>query len=247
MSTKYFTVFLGLLIATFTLTKTYAQAPEPKPEVAVVFLKNGSTNSYPRVLFHFNGFPKNQEILVSIQRPLVKKIHQIDSFSINDVREVISSNKSEKEALEMTAQGFLPGERAKVSFQNKEGQTLVSVSIIPYKISCEIPEEKLALGAELVSIFPLTNYELTLDGVQDGEKLILQSKSGKETIRHELTYKSNNKLAIAPGVLGVQGGIGEVSIITKKGTLSLKLPWGSKLVPSPMPEQKSYKAPISHI
>lgn len=247
MSTKFFTLFLGVLIATSTLTKTYAQTPAQKPEVAVVFLKTGSTNSYPRVLFHFNGFPKNQEILVSVQRPLVKKIHRKDSFSINDKGEVISSNNREKEALEMTAQGFLPGERAIVIFQNKEGQTLVSVSIIPYGMSCEIPEQKLALGAELISIFPLTNYELTLDGLQDGEKLILQSKSGNETIRHELIYNSNNKLAIAPGVLGLPGGIGEVSIITKKGTLSLKLPWGSKLVSSPMPEQKSDETSISHI
>lgn len=179
MIKRYVTTFARVLLLTLLFGAAYADTPPSQPSVTVSFLESKTRASIPSVLLHLKEFPKNKEISGTIQRPLVKKQHQTEKFRINDQGKIVHQDRTEKEALNISAQEFLPGERVTAIFQTTAGDVLTTASFIPYPICDKTSDSSLAVSAELTNVEP-ANYELTIQGLQKGEIFVLRSQSGDE-------------------------------------------------------------------
>jgi hypothetical protein len=221
MTAKKFTLGIGYFVMCFYCSLVFAG-----PEVVATVEQPKSRYAYPKIGFHLKEFPQDQEIICSIERPILHKKEQLSRFRVNEAGKL---DGTESGALEMVAQGYLRGEQITVTFCTQDGTTIASTSVIPSPISHTIPEKNLTLSAELTGTFPIAHYNLQISGLQDGEKFTFRTKSGEERLEHEVTYHKPMGFGYSPDILNGLGGIGEVSIITTRGTLSLQLPWGYRL------------------
>ncbi len=227
---------IGYLLSLISYSTLFAELPVKEPVIAVAFERANTLYSYPKVYLHLSSFPTNEETICSIHRPLFAKEKRLAQFKINDLGKIIYPDNREEEAIELSALGFLKGERIITTFSTLEGKEIASASFIPYLLAHDIPGTDLAISAELVTIRSITYYTLNVEGIQDGEKFFFQTKSGNEFQKQELVGGQFRGFGYTPDVLGSLGGVGEVSIVTDRGTLSLHLPWGYRLFEVPAKE-----------
>jgi len=234
---------IGCFLALFGNNMLCAEMPVTEPAIAIAFDRPNSFYPYPKVYLHLSSFPTNEKIICSISRPIFGRENQLLQFELNEQGKIIYPDNREEEAIELSALGFLKGERVIASFRTLEGKEIASASFIPCRLAHEIPGTKLAISAELVTIRSISHYTLSIEGIHDGEKFFFQTKSGNEFHKQELVGGQFQEFGYTPDVLGSLGGIGEVSIITDRGTLFLNLPWGYRLFEVPTKRYGSKSLP----
>ena len=224
MTAKKLALGVGCFVMCFCFSLVFAG-----PEVVAAVEKPKGRYAYPKVYFHLKEFPQDQEIMCSIERPVFHKKEQLSRFRVNESGKILKLDGTEASALEMVAQGYLRGEQITATFCTQDGAAIASTSVIPSPVLHEIPEKNLTLSAVLLFAFPIANYELQIGGLQDGEKFTFRSQSAGEKLEQEVIYGEYKGFVYSPDILNGLGGVGEVSIITNRGTLFLQLPWGYRL------------------
>lgn len=188
---------------------------------------------HSKSLLLFKKFPAEQDIIFSIKRLVRADVdhykEQCRLYCQKDGSLFLNGNQTASYFC-IESRGFLPGERIYCRFQTKSGNPTQEISFIPNQMIASNPSKKITLEAELITIDP-TMYAIKLAGMKNGESFKFRSISGHEVIEKTINYQSGNSFNILPGVLGLDGGLEELQILTESNeTIILHLPWGNELL-----------------
>ncbi len=208
-----------------------AEAAEALPKLKDLHAKNPGFN---KILFKLEGYPKQQEIIFEIKRPLTnapEQYRRIASFTIQDDGSYL--NNDDKQIMPYivgSSRGFLPGERIVFRFRTADGSIDKEVSGIPAPAIFKDKQGKIAVRAEILSVSP-TVYTVDLFTMKEGEEYELKSTSLGETFKAKPTFYSDKPFHYAPAPKGkIQGGHSTLQIKRKSGEVyTMKLPWGTAL------------------
>jgi hypothetical protein len=177
---------------------------------------------FQKHLVYCSGNIYDRVISYEITRPI---------FETNNVDiGVLLNNPEEFPAGIISAKNFFPGEKIIINFKTAEASFEQKKELIPFPLKVESWFKKFSIDLELISYKPTTTYRVHLHGFKEGEKLKMISKCGKEEFFHNLQYSSVQPIVYSPGVKNLEGGIAKLSFTSKSGTMSIDVPWGSRLM-----------------
>lgn len=147
------------------------------------------------------------------------------------------------------AEGIAKGERVKYKYALADGSVLAESSFIPYPLVVNSKKKTFSVEIELLALEPAV-YLLTYCGLQNGERMRLRSKSGKEEVVDEdFFYRAGIPSAYMPGVAGQDGGYAVLDIVRLAGdSIKIKIPWGMEVLRSvwdTLPDAPSLKGPAA--
>lgn len=98
-----------------------------------------------------------------------------------------------------------------------------------HPLQAQSQDGSLIIEAQLTHLAP-TEYEISIKGLEEGERYKTVSISGEEILEYEMAYNAHSKISHCPGVLGKEGGKCIFMITDMKGRRArICLPWGSQL------------------
>lgn len=180
----------------------------------------------PYVCFYLEDFPKNEKVTFYVYRPMVEEAKMLQSFVI-DQEGVIHSNGLEQKFVALSAVGFFQGERVWFCFKVKD-EIIASLFCIPHPILVKNHEDSLSIKAQLLVQKPAV-YRLVINGLEEGEKTTLISRSCHEILKESMTFSKDRILTLSPDVVDKRGGVARVSIQAKNKQITIELPWGKEI------------------
>jgi hypothetical protein len=197
---------------------------------------------FNKILFKFDNFPANQEIILEIKRqagPNADKYFPLFNFSLLDDGTILMQDQQRLNALIMSSKGFLPGERVFFRARTTDWSVSKEISGILVPAIFRDDQGKIAIKAELFSVSP-TVYAIDLPQMTDGEEYQLKSQSIGATVKAKPKYNKAKPFHYSPETGKNRGGDSILEIRRKSGELYvIKLPWGAALDPY-LNGQKTY-------
>lgn len=223
-----------------------AQVIQPEPAIRTRFYSAESVEAIPKlkylneknpgfnkILIKVEGFPKHQEIIFEIKRPLGANPDQfqpVASFEIDDDGMYITKDKQRLPFIVGSSKGFLPGERITLRARTADSSVAKESSGIPSPAIVKDEQGNVTLRAEILSLEP-TVYAIDLPKMSEGEEYELISNSLGQTVKSKPKYDSKAPLHYSPvSKTKSGGGKAQLTIKRKSGeTYAITLPWGSGL------------------
>lgn len=185
----------------------------------------------PRYLFQFNEFPKDEEIVVSIQRVAQQDREawrQIYKFHFRQSGMIIDNGDPIGYMLCFSAKGCLPGERISFMFETASGFKK-AISFIPYPLTCKSRMGNALVKAELLSLDP-TFFRLDFPGLKPKEIVKITSES-YDCCQGPFKHSATEPFIFSPDVKGCTGGLALLTVGRKTTQkFKLELPWGSQIL-----------------
>lgn len=158
--------------------------------------------------FNFKNFPKNVDINVFTAR-LVQNApgtySKAGKISFDDNNALTINGKVKASIYGLNDMNYLPGERIHYRFATSDQNLVAESSYIAKPLVAQSTKGTFSFEAELIGLTP-ANYLLTLQGIQENERIQLISITGEEKLKHAFTYISSQPITITPGIVGQERG-----------------------------------------
>lgn len=195
---------------------------------------NNSDPGFNKILFTFENFPKNKEIIFEMKRLASKNkdaYQPIITFSIQDDGSYLVNTQPPQKlnAFIASAKGFLPGEKVTYRFHTADGSVNREITGIPAALTYRDDKGKVALRVELLTVEP-TAYVIDFPTMQEGEEYEVKSTSVGEIATAKPRFSKNKPFHYSPstGNGKAAGGEAILEIKRKNGeAYYIKLPWGT--------------------
>jgi hypothetical protein len=183
-----------------------------------------------KTLINLKDMPAGLKFTVINDRKLVNALGQetVKGFTRDDLTKVRSTNGEMVPCFVISGKGFLPGERVTVKFACEDG-TVSSVDVVPYPLYDRNEKGDVIFHAELKNTAP-AGYEITADGLNEGEELEFLTTAGKSKETFKVKYQEGKGIAYLPSIK--KGGLSGTShlVITRENgeQFNFDLPWGTE-------------------
>lgn len=176
-------------------------------------------------LLSFSESPKEDEIIISLRRPLMNERKPTSKFKMTK-----KFKKGEGHFFVIDGNGYFPGEQVNCKIFSKEsGEIYYEAFLTPQPIHITNPSGTFAIDATLNMLLPMTNYELRYTGMKKGERYSFKSISYGEILSHPLT-SDHSVMSYSPDVIGRKGGLSTITLRVSNEDITFTLPWGTTLL-----------------
>lgn len=210
------------LFAEFTLRVEPLTEKKIKTDHSLRYLNDSLDKGYCKhMIFVSERVTEEKELYFWVNRPLTEAFFEKTSAPFH----MVSSKL--RYPFFISSRGFFQGEKVLILFKTLDGSFEQVEEIIPYPLIAS--SNDLVLDAELLNLTP-TIYGIRFQGLNEGEKIRIESTSCGEIIEQIKEYNPNEVFCICPGVDGQSGGKAKLCVSTRSGkSVSIHLPWGKRL------------------
>jgi len=171
-------------------------------------------------LFEIQGWPKDSTISFIETRPFL---------NITTEKNKAPPGDKSKYYWTVYSIGYYPGEPVSFTFEDKRKKISKKVTVVPNRLYAESPFDHAVIEAQILQMSLPFTYKIEFKGFAENEKLLLESSSYDEEIRHE--FPNPGVITFMPGVVEKLGGIAQFCIQRPSGEkLKLELPWGVEMI-----------------
>lgn len=174
----------------------------------------------PLMVYGFAGCPPDQAVR---KIPMTKEQLVIQQKDLAFPRPLVMT---------LSSAGYVPGERIEIRILDKYDNELSQVAFIPSPLRARFNGGKAKVSFECISL-ESSMYKISYSGFEKHEVVSVDSQSGFESIpTFPLEINENALTMFSNAVIGMNGGISQYTVTRKNGDkVTLKLPWGNKLIP----------------
>ncbi len=132
----------------------------------------------------------------------------------------------------LSGRGFIPGEKITFLFKKDRAFDYEKFHFSPRPIVVPDSAGRVLAKVELMSVEPVTQYNLECSFNRENRLIRIQSFSGNERVSQLLFQDEPMTIVCIPDVINQKGGIATCQLTYQDGQVyTLEFPWGQELVP----------------